>query len=106
MLRVARSAKARATMMSASSIGARVTLSRFRAPRVTSRNRSGSADADRNPALQGGGGERRPAARPGLQVLVPDRLAGAEGIQARAFLRLQLEQLQQAHRLAGGGHQP
>ena len=56
--------------------------------------------------LQGGGGERRPAARPGLQVLVPDRLPGTEGVQARAFLGLQLEQLQQAHRLAGGGHQP
>ena len=39
-------------MTSASSIGARVTLSRFRAPRVTSRNRSGSADAEANPALR------------------------------------------------------
>ena len=35
-----------------------------------------------------------------------DALPGAEGIQAGAFLGLQLEQLQQAHRLAGGGHQP
>jgi hypothetical protein len=33
-------------MTPASSIGARVTLSRFRAPRVTSRNRSGRADAE------------------------------------------------------------
>ena len=34
-----------------------------------------------------------------------DALPGAEGIQAGAFLGLQLEQLQQAHRLARGGHQ-
>ena len=43
---------------------------------------------------------------PGLQVLVLHGLAGAEGVQAGAFLCLQLKQLQQAHRLAGGGHQP
>jgi hypothetical protein len=56
--------------------------------------------------LEGSGGKRRPAAGPGIKVLVPDALAGAEGIQAGAFLLLELEQLQQAHRLAGGGHQP
>jgi hypothetical protein len=37
-------------MTSASPIGAGVTLSRFIAPRVTSRSRSGSADAEANPA--------------------------------------------------------
>ena len=37
---------------------------------------------------------------------MPHALPGAEGIQAGAFLGLQLEQLQQAHRLARGGHQP
>ena len=58
------------------------------------------------PGPQGGGGERRPPPGPGLQVLVADTLAGPEGIQARAFLGLQLEQLQQPHRLTGGGHQP
>src|SRR5436190_1725913 len=56
--------------------------------------------------LEGGRGKRRPAAGPGIQVLVPDALAGAERIQAGAFLLLELEQLQQAHRLARGGHQP
>ena len=35
-----------------------------------------------------------------------DGLAGAEGVQAGPFLGLELEQLQQAHRLARGGHQP
>jgi hypothetical protein len=55
--------------------------------------------------LEGGSGERRPPAGPGLQILVLNGLAGAEGVQARAFLGLQLEQLQQAHRFAGGGHQ-
>ena len=35
-----------------------------------------------------------------------DRLAGPEGVKTGTFLGLQLEQLQQAHRLAGGGHQP
>src|SRR5436190_8179719 len=45
--RVARSAKARATMTSASPIGVCVALSRFRAPRVSSRSRSGRASADR-----------------------------------------------------------
>src|SRR5271165_7399914 len=52
------------------------------------------------PGLDGSGGERRPAARVGLQVLGPDPLAGPEGVQAGAFLGLQLEQLKQAHRLA------
>ena len=56
--------------------------------------------------LAGGGGKRRPATGPGIQVLVPHALAGAERIQAGAFLLLELEQLQQPHRLAGGGHQP
>ena len=51
MLRAARSANARATMRSASATGAAVALSRFMAPRVVSRSRSGSADADRNPAM-------------------------------------------------------
>jgi len=37
---------------------------------------------------------------------VPNPVAGAEGVQAGTFLGLQLEQLKQAHRLAGGGHQP
>ena len=55
--------------------------------------------------LPGGFGEQRPPAGPGLQVLVLHGLAGAEGVQAGAFLCLQLKQLQQAHRLAGGGHQ-
>jgi hypothetical protein len=50
MLRAARSAKARATMMSASASGVRVVLSRFSAPMVASRSRSGRASADRNPA--------------------------------------------------------
>ena len=66
--------------------------------------RQGERRAEAGP--EGGGGEQRPPAGPGLQVLVLDGLAGAEGVQARAFLGLQLEQLQQAHRLAGGGHQP
>ena len=35
-----------------------------------------------------------------------DALAGAEGVKTGAFLGLELEQLQQAHRLARGGHQP
>jgi hypothetical protein len=72
---------------------------------IASRSRSGRASADWNASLEGGGGERGPAAGPGLQVLVCDGLAGAEGVQAGPFLGLQLEQLQQPHRLAGGGDQ-
>jgi len=37
---------------------------------------------------------------------VLDELPGPERIQAGAFLGLQLEQLQQAHHLAGGRDQP
>jgi hypothetical protein len=51
------------------------------------------------------GREPRPAAGPGAQVLVFDALAGVEGIQARPFPGLQLEQLQHAHRLRRRGHQ-
>ena len=35
-----------------------------------------------------------------------DGLASVEGVHARAFLSLQLEQLEQAHCLVRGGHQP
>ena len=47
---VARSANARATSASRSPIGASSILKRFKAPKVVSRRRSGSASADRNPA--------------------------------------------------------
>ena len=49
-LMVARSAKARATRTSASSIGVWSTLARFRAPMVMSRSRNGSANTDWKPA--------------------------------------------------------
>ena len=61
---------------------------------------SAGSVADDHLAVAGAGPQ------PGLQVLEPDRLADPEGVQAGAFLGLQLEQLQQAHRLARGGHQP
>ena len=38
--------------------------------------------------------------------MVHDGLAAAVTVQARTFLRLQLEQFQDAHGLAGGGHHP
>ena len=72
---------------------------------VTSRSRSGRANADWKPAWRAAAANEGQRPDPGVQVLVFDALAGAEGVQARAFLGLQLEQLQQAHRLAGGGHQ-
>jgi hypothetical protein len=37
---------------------------------------------------------------------VLDAIAGPEGVQAGAFLGLELKQFQQAHRLARGGRQP
>ena len=52
------------------------------------------------------GRESGPAAVDRGQVLVHDRLAGAVAVEAGAFLGLQLEQLQHAHGLAGGGHHP
>ena len=52
------------------------------------------------------GREPGPAAVDGGEVLVHDRLAGAVAVEARAFLGLQFEQLQDAHRLARGGHHP
>ena len=52
------------------------------------------------------GGESGPAAVDRGQVLVHDWLARPVAVEARAFLRLQLEQLQHAHGLAGGSHHP
>ncbi len=70
-------------MTSASSIGARVTLSRFRAPRVTSRNRSGRADADWKPALRAAAendGQRPdPASRFSCPTRSPVRKASRQG---------------------------
>ena len=85
-------------------MGVCLTLSRFSAPRVASRSRSGRATTDWKPtlraAVENGGQRIRPA---GSRV----RQASRRGRrQDRAFLGLQLEQLQRAHRLAGGGHQP
>ncbi len=52
------------------------------------------------------GREARPPVARGDQVLVDHRLTGAEAVQARAVLRLDLEQLEHAHGLARGGHHP
>jgi hypothetical protein len=52
------------------------------------------------------GGESGPAAVEGGQFLVHDWLPCPIAVEARAFLRLQLEQLQHAHSLAGGRHHP
>jgi len=56
------------------------------------------------PCLPRGGREPRPARRRRGQVRGLDRLAGPEAVQARTFVVLQLEQLEQPGRLAGGGH--
>ena len=58
------------------------------------------------PGGEGFGREPGPATVDRGQVLVHDRLAGAVAVEARAFLGLQLEQLEQAHRLAGRRHHP
>jgi hypothetical protein len=52
------------------------------------------------------GREAGPAAVDRGQVLVQDWLAGAVTVQARAFLGLQLKELQDPHGFAGGGHHP
>ncbi len=55
--------------------------------------------------LNGCLGKGRPAASAGLENLVTDWLASAEGIQAGPFPGLQLKQLKQPHRLAGGRYE-
>ncbi len=50
------------------------------------------------------GGESRPARAVRGQIAVRDRLPGAITVETGTLLRLQLEQLQDAHRLAGGRH--
>jgi hypothetical protein len=52
------------------------------------------------------GREAGPAVVGGGEVLVEDGLAGAVAVQAGAFLGLDLEELQDAHGVAGGGHDP
>jgi hypothetical protein len=99
MLTVARSANPRATMRSG------VVEHVHRADgRIAQAQRQRERRLETS--LEGRGREQRPAAGRGLQVLLLDPLPGTEGVQARAFLSLELEQLQQAHGLAGGGHQP
>ena len=73
---------------------------------IVPRSRMGRACTDRKPGVEGLGREARPAAVRGGQVLVHDRLAGAVAVEARSFLGLELEQLEQAHRLARRGHHP
>ena len=70
------------------------------------RSRIGNAWTERKPAASASAANRgqRPSAVG--EVLVHDGLAGAEAVEARALLGLQLEQLQHAHRLAGRGHHP
>ena len=58
------------------------------------------------PGFEGDGGEAGPAAVGGGEVLVDDGFAAAIAVQARSFLRLQLEQLDDPHRLAGRRHHP
>jgi hypothetical protein len=58
------------------------------------------------PRAQGLRGEARPARLVGGQVAVHDRLAGAVAVDAGTLPSLQLEELQDPHRLAGGGHHP
>ena len=70
------------------------------------RSRMGKACTERKPAASRLAREPRPAGVYFGEVLVHDRLAAAVTVQARAFLRLQLEQLQDPHGLAGGGHHP
>ena len=73
---------------------------------VVCRNRSGRANTEPKPASKAAGREPGPAARTGAQVLMFDALAGPEGVQAGAFVGLQLEQFQDPHGLVGRGHQP
>ena len=70
------------------------------------RSRMGSACTEWKPAASASGANRGQRPSTVGQVLVHDRLAGAVAVEARAFLGLQLEQLQHAHGLAGGGHHP
>ena len=70
------------------------------------RSRMGKACTEWKPAAERLGCEPGPAAVGQGEVLVHDRPAAAVTVQARAFLGLQLEQLQDPHGLAGGGHHP
>jgi hypothetical protein len=56
--------------------------------------------------LQGDGPEPGPASVVPGQVLVEHGFAGAVAVETGAFLGLELEQLDQAHLLAGRGHHP
>ena len=70
------------------------------------RRRMGKACTEWKPAASASAGEPGPAAVEAGEVLVHDWLAAAVTVQAGPFLRLQLEQLQYPHGLAGGGHHP
>jgi len=52
------------------------------------------------------GGEPGPTMAVGGQIDFEDRLTGVVAVETRALAGLQFEQLQPAHRLAGGGHHP
>ena len=54
-------------------------------------------NSSEEPGLDGDGREAGPATVDGGQVLVHDRLTGGEAAQARTFLGLDLEQLDDAH---------
>ena len=70
------------------------------------RSRMGKACTEWKPAPSASAANRGQRLLADGEVLVHDRLAAAVTVQAGTFLGLQLEQFQEPHGLAGGGHHP
>ena len=80
-------------------------LNRFSAPMICSRSRSGRACTAAEPSCRAAPAKRgHRSATTARSGTGGDRVAGAEAVQARAFVVLQLEQFQQPGAFGGGGH--